>query len=63
MPKTSQWQIRPLDVRRSAGNGPLIIKIWATCGCVGDLIPYNSLVHTESIRCHIEGQIQSRSQN
>ncbi|CAM8908549.1 unnamed protein product [Rhodiola kirilowii] len=28
---------------------------------VADSIPYNSLVHTESNRGHIEGQIQSQS--
>ncbi|CAM8877701.1 unnamed protein product [Rhodiola kirilowii] len=63
MPKTSQFQIRPLDVRHSAENGPLIRKIRATWRCVADSIPYNSLVHTESIRGHLEGLIESRNQN
>ncbi|CAM8935017.1 unnamed protein product [Rhodiola kirilowii] len=55
--------IRPSDVRRSAWNGPLIRKICATCRCVDNSIPYNSLVQTESIRDRLDGQINSQSRD
>ncbi|CAM8966409.1 unnamed protein product [Rhodiola kirilowii] len=44
MPKTPKWQIRPLELRRSAGIEPLIRKIRATCRCIDNSILYNSLV-------------------
>ncbi|CAM8914001.1 unnamed protein product [Rhodiola kirilowii] len=63
MPKTSQFQIRPLDLRRSAGNEPLIRKLRVIRRCEANSIPYNSLVRTESIRGRLDGQIKSRSRD
>ncbi|CAM8912090.1 unnamed protein product [Rhodiola kirilowii] len=63
MSKTSQFQIRPLDLRQSAGNEPLIRKIRVIRRCEANSISYNSLVHTKSIRGRLDGQIKSRSRD